>query len=145
MSWLKIKINEEFKENIAAEVTIGDGRLAIGVSACKLIEDVFSMQYIEFCLNPDHPNLIGLVFLREATDQSIPLSKNLSNAKKKIGDPMSLYISNKRVLQTVFGEEAGNKYSFKYRVKASNDVENMIEIDLDTKRIAKMGANSAKS
>lgn len=147
MAWTQCIINP-VKKDKQAEITIGDSKICFGLSACRLLEksgsNIFDKEAVEFYKNPDNENEIGILFLtkEKASEQSLPLIKNISEAKKKTGQTISLSCSGKKAMSAVFGETATEKIaegqrSYKCKVTVSSEFKDMLIVDMRSKRVAR--------
>lgn len=134
--WRKIKLT---KETIPqdAYVTIGNGQIHFGITACRLMPDCLDKAHVEF-FREDEANLIGVLMTDEPSEDSVPLQRPASKSSKKVNQSVhSFTVVSKTALEKVFGDVGIAPYSIKCKVTLDPDTHGMFVIDLNTARQAK--------
>lgn len=114
MNWETVKIENKNCRSIPY-ATVGFGRVALNVAACELLGDYGQYNFVEFLKARDNgKTCIGIKFLKEHTPNSIAIGRRRMKDGKLIG---GMDISNKGVVESLFGVLATANKSTRYEVK----------------------------
>lgn len=134
--WRKIKIAKEIQPQDAF-VTIGNGQLHFGISACRMMPECLDMQYVEF-FRGDEDGLIGVHVTNESSEDSIAIQRPSSKSLKKQNQHVhSFTVVSKNAMERVFGDVGIAEDSVKCKVTVDEDTHNMFVIDMRNPRPAK--------
>lgn len=125
MGWEVVKIPTNSKGRTAPYASVGFGRLALSAAACELIGNYDQFMYVQLLKNRINNKLcIGVRFLSSATDDSLRISRKKANGKLVGG----IEISNKVILEGLFGLAASAQKTTRYDVKKDDSFENFLII-----------------
>jgi len=126
MGWEVVKIPTSSRGRTVPYASVGFGRLTLSAAACELIDNYESFKYVQLLRNRVNNRLcIGVRFLYESASDSLKISrKKMSNGKLVAG----IEISNRKVLENLFGLAATAKKATRYDVKKDDTYENFLII-----------------
>ena len=126
MNWEIVKIPENRRGRTMPYVSVGFGRLSLSAAACELIENHETIKYAELLKGKNNNKLcIGVRLLREPTANSLAVTrKKDSNGKPVTG----MDISNKRVIEELFGPSGSAQKATRYNVRRDETDENILVI-----------------
>ncbi len=134
--WRKIKLTKEVIPQDAF-VTIGNGQIHFGITACKMMPECLNMSHVEF-FRGDDEYLIGVNVIDAPTEDSVPMQRPASKSAKRKDAPVhSFTVISKHAIGRVFGDLGNNPDSVKCKVTVDEDAHNMFVIDLREPRPAK--------
>ena len=129
MNWEVVKPPENRRGKNLPYASVGFGRLSLSAAACELIEDHRSITHVELLRGKLNNNLcIGIRLLNEPTEHSLSVSrKKDSNGKFVTG----MDITNKHVIESLFGPAGSAKKATRYNVKKDPDAKNILIISAE--------------
>ena len=129
MNWEVVKIPQNSRGRTTPYVSVGFGRLSLSAAACELIENHQTIKYAELLKGKINNKLcIGVRLLRESTANSLAVSrKKDSNGKMVTG----MDISNKRVIEELFGPSGSAQKTTRYNVRRDETAENILIISCE--------------
>lgn len=128
MSWEVVRIPTSSKGRTSPYASVGFGRLSLSVAACELINNYEEYTHVQLLKNRVNNRLcIGIRFLKEATSDSIKISRKKSSGKIVGG----IDISNSKVLENLFGLAATAKKVTRYDVKKDDTFEDFLVVFAD--------------
>ncbi len=134
--WRKIKLAKEPVPH-EAFVTIGNGQVHFGITACRMMPECLTKQHVEF-FRCDDEHLIGVHVVDEPTEDSVPIQRPMSkSAKKQNMSVHSFTVVSKSAIERVFGEMGVAAESVKCKVTIDPDSYDMFVIDTRNPRQAK--------
>lgn len=126
MAWEVVKIPTSSKGRTSPYASVGFGRLSLSAAACELISNYEEYTHVQLLKNRVNNRLcIGVLFLKEASPDSIKISRKKMANGKYIG---GIDISNSKVLESLFGLAATAKKATRYDVKKDNSYENFLVV-----------------
>ena len=134
--WRKIKLakNAEPRE---AFVTIGNGQIHFGITACRMMPDCLNKQYVEF-FRCDEENLVGVHMINKPSEDAVAIQRPTSTSIKKNGESVhSFTVVSKHAIERVFGDIGVSADSVKCKVTVDPDSYDMFVIDTTNCRKAK--------
>lgn len=135
--WRKIKLTKEATPQDAF-VTIGNGQIHFGITACKMMPECLTMSHVEF-FRGDEEYLIGVNVISSPTEDSVPIQRPFSKSMKRKDLPIqSFTVVSKHAIGRVFGDIGKSTESVKCKVKVDDDAHNMFIIDLRNPKPAKL-------
>lgn len=118
MNWEVVKVENTNKGRTMPYASIGFGRVSLSAAACELLGDYNQYKYVEFLKARENGKLcIGIKFLKESTTNSILIKRRISGGKLVAG----MDISNKRVVESLFGPIGGASKATRLDVKKYAD------------------------
>lgn len=134
--WRKIKIAKTEPPQ-DAYVTIGNGQIHFGITACRLMPECLNMSHVEF-FRCDEDYLVGVGVIREPSEDSVPMQRPQSkSSKRKNNHVESFTVVSKNAIARVFGDIGTSLDSVKCKVTIDPDSHGMFVIDLRNPRKAK--------
>ena len=119
MNWETVKIENGNKGRTMPYASVGFGRVSLNAAACELLEDYNQYKYVEFLKARDNGKLcIGLKFLKEPTTNSILIKRRKTGEGTLVA---GMDISNKRVVESLFGPIGGASKATRLDVKKYED------------------------
>ena len=142
--WRRIKLAKE-TEGDSALVTIGNGQIHFGISACRLMPECLKMTHVEF-YRCEQDYLIGVNMVDTPSIDAVPIQRPLSTSKKAKNKPVqSFKVVSMRAISRVFGDLGAAPESVKCKVYVDPDSHHMFVIDVrDPKQAKKRGVEYAK-
>jgi hypothetical protein len=141
--WRKIKI-AKMEPPQDAYVTIGNGQIHFGITACRLMPECLDMTHVEF-FRCDEAHLIGVSVVNEPSDDSVPMQRPQSKSSKHTNNQVNSFtVVSKNAIARVFGEIGESTDSVKCKVSIDPDCHGMFVIDLRNPRKAKNKKGEAK-
>ena len=135
--WRKIKLTKEIVPQDAF-VTIGNGQVHFGITACRMMPDCLNKGYVEF-FRCDETHLIGVHVIDEPSEDSLPIQRPISKSKKKNGESVNSFtIVSKHAVERIFGNLGASVDSVKCKVTIDPDSYDMFVIDTNNPKQAKM-------
>lgn len=126
MGWEVVKIPTSSRGRTSPYASVGFGRLSLSAAACELIENYGDFTHVRLLKNRVNNRLcIGVQFLKESVTDSIKISRKKMSNGKLVG---GVDISNKKVLENLFGLAATAKQATRYDVKKDDSFENFLVI-----------------
>lgn len=119
MAWKTVKIDAKKVVRGTPTASIGHGKISLNVAACNLIDDNKQYNHVELQDNPEFPGAVGILFLKEATENSIVIKrKTTKDEKTKESKTVGgIEIFSKAHMEKLFGEKIGTaKVTTKYSV-----------------------------
>lgn len=134
--WRKIKLAKDPIPQDAF-VTIGNGQIHFGITACRMMPGCLEKKHVEF-FRCDEDHLVGVHVIAEPTEDSVPVQRPISkSAKKQNAEVHSFTVVSKHALERVFGEIGIAEDSVKCKVTIDPDSYDMFVIDTRNPRQAK--------
>lgn len=134
--WRKIKLSKD-EQPKDAFVTIGNGQIHFGITACRLIPECLQMQYVEF-FRCDEDYLIGVSVSNTPSEDSVPIARpNSKSPRKQEQQVNSFNVVSKHAIARVFGDIGTSPDSVKCKVTTDPDMHDMFVIDLRAPKAAK--------
>ena len=134
--WRKIKLAKDEAPRDAF-VTIGNGQIHFGITACKLMPECLDKQYVEF-FRSEEENLVGVCIVDNPSEDSVQISRPASKSPKKQNQNVSSFtVVSKQAMYRVFGEAGIASDSIKCKVTLDPDTYGMFVIDMNEFRAAK--------
>lgn len=125
MAWEIVKVPASSRGSNTPYASIGHGRLSLSVAACELIDDYDKFQYVNLMTDRINNKLcVGVQFVEEATTNSIKIGRKQQKGKKVGG----VEISNRIVMENLFGLAASAKETTRYAVKKDDTLDNFLVI-----------------
>lgn len=129
MNWEIVKIPENRRGRTTPYVSVGFGRLSLSAAACELIKNHESIKYAELLKGKFNNKLcIGVRLLTEPTANSLAVSRK-KDANGKLVTGMD--ISNKRVIEDLFGPSGSAQKTTRYNVRKDDDADNILIISCE--------------
>ena len=126
MAWEIVKIPTSSKGRTSPYASVGFGRLSLSTAACELVDNYEEYAYVQLLKNRVNNRLcIGVLFVKEASPDSIKISRKKTKDGKYIG---GVDISNSKVLESLFGLAATAKKVTRYDVKKDDSYKNFVVI-----------------
>ena len=126
MAWEVVKIPTSTKGRTSPYASVGFGRLSLSAAACELIDNYEEYTHVQLLKNRINNRLcIGVLFLKEASSDSIKISRKKMTNGKFVG---GIDISNSKVLESLFGLAATKKKATRYEVKKDDTYNNFVVI-----------------
>lgn len=126
MAWEIVKIPADNRGRTAPYASVGCGKLSLSTAACGLIYNYEEFPYVLLRKNRINNRLcIGVQFLKEATRDSILISRKKSKNGEFIG---GIDISSKKIMESLFGLAATSNKVTRYDVKIDNSFDNFLII-----------------
>ena len=126
MPWEVVKIPTSSKGRTSPYASVGFGRLSLSAAACELVDNYEEYTYVQLLKNRINNRLcIGVLFLKEASSDSIKISRKKMANGKFVG---GIDISNSKVLESLFGLAATAKKATRYEVKKDDAYDNFAVI-----------------
>lgn len=122
MAWNIVEPEKGKRNRTHPSAGVGFGRISLSVSACNLLENYEQYKYVELLTDPEKPSVVGIRFLEESTEKSIPIKRRISN-NKVIG---GMDIAGKYYMEKLFGMVGIQNKTTKYSV--TKDSENILII-----------------
>lgn len=123
--WETVDVKQNSRRSGEAIATISEARISLSPAACALIDDVYSLPYVEIKIAKDENqkiNRIG-VFLNDEKSES---GLSVTRRKYKGEFTEGLNINSKNLVIAIFGEMSDK--TKKYRVEKGGD--NLLIIDV---------------
>lgn len=134
--WRKIKLAKDTAPQDAF-VTIGNGQIHFGITACRMMPECLTKAHVEF-FRCDEDHLIGVHVIDEPTEDSVPIQRPTSKSTKKNGASVhSFTVVSKHAIARVFGDIGTSPDSVKCKVTIDPDSYDMFVIDTRNPRQAK--------
>lgn len=134
--WRKIKLTKEAVPQDAF-VTIGNGQIHFGITACRMMPDCLEKKHVEF-FRCDEDHLIGVHVIDDPTEDSVPIQRPLSkSAKKPNASVHSFTVVSRHAIERVFGDIGVAPDSVKCKVTIDPDSYDMFVVDTSNCRKAK--------
>ena len=124
-TWETIDVKQNKRMNGEPIAAISEARISLSPAACALIDDVYSLPYVEIKIARDENkkiNMIGVFFNKERSESGLAVTRRRYKGEFTEG----LNINSKNLIIALFGE-MGDKTQ-KYR--AGKGGENLIIIDV---------------
>ncbi len=104
-------------------VSIGRGALDFSQAACELINDNGQYKYAQILTAKEKGKVVvGVKFLTDYTDNSIPIKRKTLNGKTVAG----MTVRNKDAIERLFGKDGANKGMVRHQVAPAG--ENILKI-----------------
>lgn len=122
MEWQVVKVKSRSGKNVAF-VSIGRGQLDFNARACELINDDGKYKYAQLLKGKENGKIVvGVKFLTEHEEDSIPVSRKLHKGKLVAG----MTIRNKGTITELFGKEGASDRMVRHGVECIG--ESMLKI-----------------
>ncbi len=122
MAWQVVKVGKASGKTIPF-VSIGRGQITFSAVACQLINDNGQFKYAQFLKDKENGKpIIGVKFLEEYEDDSIPVKRKRANGKEIQG----MTIANKGIIKELFGMDGSNDGTVRRKVELAG--ENILKI-----------------
>ena len=126
MDWEIVKIPMMSRGRTVPYASVGYGRLSLNVAACELVDDYETFSYVLLRKNRAKNSVcVGVQFLKEFVPDAIQLSRKKIKHGKKVG---GIELSNRTVLESLFGTIAAGKQATRYNVKKDETFENFVVV-----------------
>lgn len=125
MGWEVVKIPTDNRGRKEPFASVSNGKLSLSVSACELIDNYEEFSYVRLQKDRKKRLRIGVEFLKEATQDTIKISRKKTKDGEIIG---GIDISSKKVLESLFGAAATSTKVTRYDVKVDNSFNNFLVV-----------------
>ena len=127
MKWENVKIQGNNNTRNKPFASVGRGKLTLSAGACKLIEDQEEYKFAQFMKAKENGKLyVGIRLLKEDAPNALHI------ARKKLNGKMitAMEITNKSVMEALFGVSGSADKTTQYEVRKDDDEENVLVISL---------------
>lgn len=127
MKWEMVKPKAMNSGRSTPFASVGRGKLALSAAACKLVENHEEYEYAQLMKAKSNGKLfVGIRLLKEYSADAFHISRKKVNGKVITG----MEISNKHVMEVLFGVSGSADKTTQYEVRKDEDEENVLVISL---------------
>lgn len=127
MNWQTVKIPNESRGKCTPYASVGHNSLSLNAAACDLIENYEDYDFVELLrAEQNRKNFIGVKFCGTSSNNSIKIVRTKYKGKYVKG----VTISNKKVLESLFGVDRASGAVTRFPVTKDKDSDNILVITL---------------